>query len=55
MKEPKPMQEVHEWRRQSYEETNNLSPKELVEKIRRDADEVARRYGLKLRRFGKAA
>ena len=55
MKEPKPMQEVHEWRRMIYEETKHLSPKELVEKIRRDADEVTRRYGLKLRRPDKAA
>ena len=55
MKEPKPMQEVHEWRRKSYEETKHLTPKELVETIRRDADEVTRRHGLKLIRRDKAA
>ena len=55
MKEPKPMQEVHEWRRKIYEETRHLSPKELVERIRRNADEVSGRYGLKLRRSSKAA
>ena len=55
MKEPKPMQEVHEWRRKIYEETKHLSPKDLVEKIRRNANEVTRFYGLKLRRTNKAA
>ena len=55
MKEPKPMQEVHEWRRKSYEETKHLSSKELVKKISRNADELTRRYGLKLKRRDKAA
>ena len=55
MKEPKPMQEVHEWRQKIYEETKHLSPKELVEKIRRDAEEVTHHYGLKLRQSDKAA
>jgi hypothetical protein len=49
------MQEVHEWRHKIYEETKHLSPKELVEMIRRDADEVTRQYGLKLKRSNKAA
>ena len=55
MKQPKPMQEVHEWRRKNYEKTKHLAPRELVETIRRDADEITRRYGLKLRRTDKAA
>jgi hypothetical protein len=49
------MREVHEWRRKIYEEEKNLSPKERIEKIKRNAAEVVRRYGLKLRRWDKAA
>ena len=55
MKEPKPMREVHEWRRKIYEEDKFLSPKQRVEKTRRIAEEAIRRYGLKFRRTDKAA
>lgn len=55
MKEPKPMQEVHEWRHKIYEETKHLSNKELIERINRNADEAAKRYGLNLKRTDKAA
>ena len=55
MKEPKPMQEIHELRHKIYKEDKHLSPKELVEKINRNADELVRRYGLKLRKTRKAA
>ena len=55
MKEPKPMREVHEWRRKIYEEEKNLSRKERIEKIKRNAAEMIQRYGLKLRRPDKAA
>ena len=55
MKEPKPMQEVHEWRHKIYEENKNLSWKEQVKKADGIANEVIRKYGLKLRRISKAA
>lgn len=55
MKEPKPMREVHEWRHKIYEETKHLSRKERIERIKRNAEEAAKRYGLKLRRTDKAA
>ena len=55
MKEPKPMREIHETRHEIYEEDKRLSPKELVEKIKRNADELTRRYGLQLKRTDKAA
>ncbi len=55
MKEPKPMQEIHEIRRQIYEEDKHLTREQCIEKIRRNADELTRRYGLKLRRTDKAA
>jgi len=55
MKEPEPMREVHEWRRKIYEKTKHLSRKERIERIKRNAAEVVRRYGLKIRRANKAA
>ena len=55
MKEPKPMQEVHEWRRKIYEEDKNLSRKQRIAKTRRIAEQASQRYGLKLRRPKKAA
>ncbi len=55
MKEPKPMQEVHEWCHKIYEETKHLSRKQRIERINRNAEEVIRRYGLKLKRTDRAA
>ena len=55
MKEPKPMREVHEWRRKIYEKERHLSHKEWVEKTRRIARDATRRYGLKFKRTDKAA
>ena len=55
MKEPKPMQEVHEWRHHIDEENKNLSWKERVEKANRIAEETIRKYGLKIRQADKAA
>ena len=55
MKEPKPMQEVHEWRHKIDEENKNLSWKEQVEKANRIAEETISKYGLKIRRADKAA
>ena len=55
MKEPKPMREVHEWRRKIYEEDKGLSRKQRIEKTRRIAEEAVHRYGLKLKQTDKAA
>ena len=55
MKEPKPMQEVHEIRKKIYEETKHLTRKQRVEKIRRAAHNGLHRYGLTIRRTDKAA
>ena len=55
MKEPKPMQEVHEWRHKNCEEDKHLSWRERVQKINRSAEETIRKYGLKIRRADKAA
>ena len=55
MKEPKPMQEIHEIRRKIYEEDKYLTRKQRVQRIRRSAQEGLRRYGLNIRRTDKAA
>ena len=55
MKEPKPMQEIHEIRHQMYEESKNLSWEEWVKKMHQTAEETIRKYGLKIRQTDKAA
>ena len=47
LEEPKPMQEVHEWRHKIYEEDKHLSRMQRIEKTRRIAEKAVRRYGLK--------
>ena len=49
MKEPKPMQEIHQIQEKIYEEDKNLSRKERIDKTNRIAEEMIRRHGLKLR------
>lgn len=55
MKEPKPVQEVHEWRHKICEENRHLSWREQAEKANRIAEETIRRYGLKIKQAEKAA
>ena len=49
MKEPKPMQEVHEWRHKIYEENKNLTWKQRVQKAKRITEKMIRRYRLKIK------
>ena len=44
------VQELHKIREQLYEEEKNLTPKERVAKINREADEAIRKYGLKFKK-----
>ena len=48
MKEPKPMQEIHEIQEKIYEEDKHLTREQRIEKSNRIAEEMIRRYGLKL-------
>ena len=48
-KEPKAMKEIHSIREQMYEEHKGLSDKKVIEKIHKEAEEVKRKYKLKLR------
>ena len=49
-KEPKAMQEIHKIQEQLYEETRGLSDKAIIEKYRKEAEEVKKKYGLKLKK-----
>ena len=49
-KEPDAMREIHEIREKMYEETIGLSDKEVIEKYRKEADHVRKKYGLKLKK-----
>jgi hypothetical protein len=48
--EPKAMREIHEIRERMHEEQKGLSDKEIIKKIREEAEEVKRKYGLKLKK-----
>ena len=49
-KEPKAMQEIHKIQEQLYKETIGLSDEEIIEKYRKEAEEVKKKYGLKLKK-----
>lgn len=55
MKEPKPMQEIHEIQERIYEEDKHLSREQRIEKTNRIAEEMIRKYHLNIRRVDKAA
>ncbi len=48
-KEPRPMREIHEIQERCYEEEKNLSSKERLAKIHREAQEVIKKYNLKVK------
>lgn len=49
-KEPKAMQEIHKIQEQLYEERRGLSDKEVIGKVRQEAEEVIKQYGLKFKK-----
>ena len=53
--EPKPMREIHEIRERLYEENKDLSHKEHIAKIHKEAEEVIKKYGLKFKKLSHAA
>jgi len=50
IKESKVLEEIYKIREQHYEETKHLSPDEYLNKLHKDAEEVIKKYGLKLPR-----
>ena len=49
-REPQAMREIHEIRERLYEEEKNLSPEEKIAKIKREAEEVIKKYGLQFKK-----
>lgn len=47
-KEPEAMREIHKIREQMYEEMKDMSPQERIRKIKEEAEEFKKEYGLKL-------
>jgi len=48
-KEPKPMREIHEIQEKIYEEEKNLTNKERLLRIHKEAEAVKSKYGLRLK------
>ena len=46
MKEPQPMREIHEIQEKIYEEEKNMNRQERMAKMRREANELIKKYGL---------
>ncbi len=51
--EPKPMKEIHEIQEKLYEERKGMTDKEILEDFHRAAEELVRKYGLKLKTLSK--
>ena len=47
--EPKALKEIHKIQEEMYEESKNLSDKDLIAKIRRNARTIKKKYGLRLK------
>ena len=47
--EPRPMREIHRIQEEIYEEYKNLSDKEKLARMHKEAEEAKRRLGFKLR------
>lgn len=48
--EPKAMREIHKIREEIFEEMQRMTPEEWTEKVNRDGEEIAKRYGLKIQK-----
>lgn len=44
------MREIHKIREEIFEEMQRMTPEEWTEKVNRDGEEIAKRYGLKIQK-----
>ena len=51
MKVDKSLQEVWDWKDKVYQQTKHLSIRETAEYIHKGAEELCKKYGLKLKRY----
>ena len=45
------MEELRDYRERMYEETKSLSPKEFADRINRNAENIMKKYNIKLRQL----
>jgi len=54
-KEPKPMREIHQIQERFFDKEKNLSPRERLRKLHEEAEEIIRKYGLRIKLASKAS
>jgi hypothetical protein len=52
-KEPKPMRDIHRIQKKFYDEEKKLTPGQRIRKLHKEATEVIRKYGLKIKTSSK--
>jgi len=52
-KEPKPMREIHQIQERFFEKEKNLSSYERISNLRKEANKIIKRYGLKIKTASK--
>lgn len=53
-KEPKPMREIHRIQERIFNKEKNLSSQERIHKLHKEAVEIVKKYGLKIKLVSKA-
>ncbi len=53
-KEPKPMREIHQIQERFFAKEKNLSSRQRISKLRQEAKDIIRKYGLKIKSASKA-
>lgn len=53
-KEPKPMREIHQIQERFFEKEKDLSPRERIRKLHKEAAEIVKKHGLKIKLISKA-
>ncbi|MFH1825156.1 MAG: hypothetical protein ABH873_08050 [Candidatus Firestonebacteria bacterium] len=53
IEEPKAMAEIHEIRKNIYEETKNMTAREKLEWVHKESEKAKNKYGIRLSEMGK--